>query len=230
MPAGGQQNAREQTLARPPSSSKATPDLPPGFAASSTHSTANAQSGHLMSRSSASPSGIVRPSVPTLAPGALLGADPQGAVPQQADTPVSASAADQSAYQQRRPGFGPSRPQRTPTQDPGRRPSPQAADRPPGFSIVPLPQSLESPQLGGSPPIPSSSSSPAYMSTQMQSQHDFPQSHQARRSCARFGCASCYCLRSNTRSRASDWTHELAVTCDVLECTTFHNLLLQAQW
>lgn len=191
LPAYGQQNPREQNPAQPPSSRMLTPDPPPGFAASSTHSTANAQSGHLMSGSSPSPSGVLRPSVPILALKGPLGSGPQGAMSQQADAPVSASGADQSASQQRPPGFGSSRPQRTPTPDPSKGPSPQVVDRPPGFSTQPVPQPLGSPQLGGYPHPPSSSSSLADMSTQMQSQHDRPQSHQARLSCACFGTASC---------------------------------------
>ena len=228
MPAGGQQNAREQTLAQPPSSSKATPDLPPGFAASSTHSSAHAQSGHLMPRSSSSPFGVVRPCVPTLALEALLGSGPQSAASQQAQqavAPVSASSVGQSAYQQRPPGFGPSRPQRTPTPEPSRGSLPQAADRPPGFGTVPVPQSLGSPQLGGSSHAPSSFSSSAHMSSQLQSQHDRPHSHQASDHVLVLVLHHMFCLRNNKRLHASDWIHKLAVARDVLECATFHNRL-----
>ena len=171
------------------------PDVPPGLPATSTHSTANAQSGHPMSRSSPSPSGFVRPSVPTLALGALLGSDSQSAVSQQADTPAFASHADQSAFQQRVSGSGPFRPQRTPVPDPGRGASSQAPDRPPGFSTVPVPQSLGSAQMGGFPHLPSSSDSSAYVSSHMQSQHDWPQSHQASRLCA----CNCVGIREQKR-------------------------------
>ena len=190
----------------------AIPDLPPSFAASSSHSTANAQSGHLMSHSSPSPSGVVRPSVPTLALEGLLGSDPHSAVLQQADAPAPAGATDQSAFQQRVSLSGPSRPQRTPIPDPGRGASSQAPDEPPGCSTLPVPQSTGSLLVEGYPHPPSSSSSSAYMSSQMHSQHDWPQSHQASRYCA----CNCSGFREQKIRCASDLTFELAVACDIM--------------
>lgn len=179
LPAGSQQDAREHTPALPPSSSMAAPDRPPGFGASTTQSTARAQSGHLMPRSSPSPSGVARPSVPTLASGAASGSAPHSAMSQQADAPVSASGIDQSATQKRVPASGPSRPQRTPNPDPSRGASPLTSDRPPGFGSLPVPKSLGSGQLG-TPHPPSSSGSRSPMSSQAQSQNDWSRDHQVR--------------------------------------------------
>ena len=175
LPAGSQQDERKQTPARPSTRTMATPDLPPGFGASTVHSTAKAHSVRSTRRSSSSQFGVARPSVPTLSLRALQGssAHQQGPVSQQADEAVPASSVDQSLLHTGASASGLSRPQRTPTSDPGRGPLVGAPDRPPGFTALPAPQSQGSNHLW----YPQPPSSPSHMSTQMQ--HNRPQSHQA---------------------------------------------------